>query len=94
MSEAEAVMRVAKLAQALLVRRSLLLGNDIPLGERLSLAKIKNLAELDALISAHRETARQKLGLRTLGETDRVLSALHRARTELKIETTMRPTIR
>jgi hypothetical protein len=76
-----------------MVRRSLLLGNDIPLAERLSLAKIQSLAELDALVSSDRETARQKLGLRTLGETDRVLSALYRARIELQ-KTVMRPTPR
>jgi hypothetical protein len=87
-------MRVVRLAEGLMVRRSLLLGNDIPLAERLSRAKVKNLADLDALVFSDRETARQKLGLRTLGETDRVVSALYRARMELQKKTMMRPTPR
>jgi hypothetical protein len=78
--------RVAQRAQGLLVRRAILPGNIIPLDERLAAAGINNAAALDALIYGDRRAARHRLGLSTLAETDRIISALDRARKELKRE--------
>lgn len=80
--------RVAERAQGLLVRRAILPGNIIPLEELLAAAGIKDDAALDALIYGDRHAACHKLGVRTLGETDRIISALDRARKELKRERT------
>jgi hypothetical protein len=78
--------RVAERAQGLLVRRAILPGNSISLNDRLAGAGINNDGALEALIYGDRHAARHKLGLRTLGETDRIISALDRARKELKRE--------
>jgi hypothetical protein len=87
-TDSDAMRRVAERAQGLLVRRAILPGNSTSLNDRLAAAGINNDAALAALIYGDRHAARDKLGVRTLGETDRIISALDRARKELKGEAT------
>jgi len=83
-SETKFVAQVAQLAQGLLVRRGNLSGNGFSLADRLFAAGIDNLTALDGFIYGDRRVAREKLGLRTLNEADRILSALGRALRETK----------
>ena len=80
--DSSSLQNVAKLAQGLLLRRPSLQGNEVPLIERLSLANIDSLTRLDDLLLASRERVKRELKLRTLGETDRIIYALRRARME------------
>ena len=76
------VAKVAELAQGLLMRRGGLRAG-FSLIECLDGASIVDAADLDGLIDGGRSAARDRLGVGTLDETDRVLSALGRARREL-----------
>ncbi|MGZ8311361.1 MAG: PASTA domain-containing protein [Allosphingosinicella sp.] len=58
-------------------------GEGAALEERLAKAKVRRVADLDKLLDGDRGDARDRLGLRTLAETDRLLGALRRARKEL-----------
>ena len=77
------VAKVAALAQGLLMRRASRMAPGFSLGERLDAASIADAADFDGLIDGGRDAARDRLGIGTLDETDRVLSALGRARKEL-----------
>jgi hypothetical protein len=54
------------------------------LAKRLLDAKVRRLADLGKLFESERATVRDKLGLRTLAETDRTVAALKRARKDLE----------
>ena len=77
------VAKVAELAQGLLMRRGSRMAPGFSLAERLDAASIADAADLDDLIDGGRDAARDRLGIGTLDETDRALSALGRARKEL-----------
>jgi hypothetical protein len=85
-SKPEAMMRVVDLANGLLMRRGNLFGDSPSLAERLEAANVENTAALDRLISDGHRRLRDRLGLTTLWEAERVLSALRRARKELHAE--------
>ena len=76
--------RVADLAHGLLARRGNPPGDGRTLIQLLVAAGIDNPAALDGLIKSHPRTARAKLGVRTLTDAERILTALRRARKELK----------
>ena len=78
------VARVADLAASWLSARAP--SDDLaslPLEERLRAAGVERTVDLDELLAGDRHEARDRLGLRTLADTDRLLSALRRARKEL-----------
>ena len=78
------VARVADLATGRLSARAP--SDDLaslPLEERLRAAGVERTVDLDDLLAGGRHAARDRLGLRTLADTDRLLSALRRARKEL-----------
>ena len=77
------VAKVAELAQGLLMRRGSRVAPGFSLAELLDAASIADAADLDDLVDGGRDAARDRLGIGTLDETDRVLSALGRARKEL-----------
>ena len=77
------VSRIAELADHRLAERGAPGEAQTTLAERLAAAKITRMADLDKLIDGDREAARTSLGLATLAETDRALSALKAARKEL-----------
>jgi len=81
----EDVSRVASLAAHRLAERTPETGDEdeAALEARLAGAKVRRLADLDKLLAGDRAEARDRLGLRTLAETDRLLSALGRARKDL-----------
>ena len=78
------VARVASLAAHRLAGRAGEGDEPPPVEAVLARAKVRRLADLDRLLDGDRAAAREKLGLRTFAETDRLLAALRRARKEME----------
>jgi hypothetical protein len=83
-TELTMVVEIAALAEGLLKRRGNFPGIGRSLIDRISATGILDIAGLDEFIFSDRHLARSKLGLKSLTETDRILSALARASKELK----------
>lgn len=84
-SDDQRIRRIAELAEGRL-REAGVIASDQPQGtvaQWLSRAGVRKTTDVDRLLTVDRQRLRERFGLRTLAETDKVIAALKRARSQV-----------